>query len=104
MPAYRSGKMAPLRWALEDIAMFRAILSSVVLYPSDAVSTERLVEEAAKHHGIVYIRTTRMETPILYGPDEEFTIGGSKVLRKSDKDKATVIGAGMTLHEALAGV
>ena len=74
----------------------------MVLYPSDAVSTERLVEEAAKHEGIVFIRTTRKETPILYGPEEKFPIGGSKVLRKSDKDRATVIGAGITLHEALA--
>jgi transketolase len=88
--------------ALEDIAMMRAILGSVVLYPSDAVSTEKLVEEAAKHDGIVFIRTTRMETPILYDPEETFVIGGSKVLRKSDKDKATVIGAGVTLCEALA--
>ena len=70
--------------------------------PSDAVSTERLVEEAARHDGIVFIRTTRMETPILYGPEEKFAIGGSKILRKSDKDRATVIGAGVTLHEALA--
>ena len=96
------GEDGPSQMALEDIAMFRAILGSVVLYPSDAVSTERLVEEAAKQDGIVFIRTTRKETPILYGPDEEFTIGGSKVLRKSEKDRATVIGAGVTLHEALA--
>lgn len=96
------GEDGPSQMALEDIAMFRAILGSVVLYPSDAVSTEKLVEEAAKHAGIVFIRTTRMETPILYGPEETFAIGGSKVLRKSEKDRATVIGAGVTLHEALA--
>jgi len=96
------GEDGPSQMALEDIAMFRAILNSVVFYPSDAVSTERLVEEAAKHDGIVFIRTTRMETPILYGPEEKFVIGGSKVLRKSEKDKATVIGAGVTLYEALA--
>ncbi len=96
------GEDGPSQMALEDIAMFRAILNSVVLYPSDAVSTERLVEEAAKHEGIVFIRTTRMETPILYGPEEKFVIGGSKVLRKSEKDRATVIGAGVTLYEALA--
>jgi transketolase len=81
--------------------MFRAILNSVVLYPSDALSTERLVEEAAKHEGLVYIRTTRKETPIIYRPEDEFPIGGNKVLRRSDKDIATVIGAGVTLHEAL---
>ena len=96
------GEDGPSQMALEDIAMFRAILGSVVLYPSDAMSTERLVEEAAKQDGIVFIRTTRMETPILYGSEEKFAIGGSKVLRKSEKDKATVIGAGVTLHETLA--
>ncbi len=95
------GEDGPSQMALEDIAMFRSILDSVVLYPSDAVSTERLVEEAARHSGIVYIRTTRMATPILYGPDEAFVIGGSKVLRKSDSDVATVAAAGVTLHEAL---
>jgi transketolase len=86
---------------LEDIAMFRAILNSVVLYPCDAVSADRLVEEAAKHNGIVYIRTTRMSTPIVYGTNETFAIGGSKVLRKSDRDVVTVAAAGVTLYEAL---
>jgi transketolase len=86
---------------LEDLAMFRAILDSVVLYPSDAVSTDALVREAAAHKGIVYIRTTRMDTPIVYSPGESFAIGGSKVLRKSDGDEATVAAAGITLHEAL---
>jgi len=95
------GEDGPSQMGLEDIAIFRAILNSVVLYPSDAVSTEKLVEEAAKHVGMVYIRTTRKETPILYRPAEEFPIGGSKVLRKSEQDIATVIGAGVTLHEAL---
>jgi transketolase len=87
---------------LEDIAMFRTLLGSVVLYPSDAVSTEKLVEAAAGHRGIVYIRTTRKDTPILYRVDEEFPIGGCKVLRSSDRDAATVVAAGITLHEALA--
>jgi len=95
------GEDGPSQMGLEDIAMFRAILDSVVLYPCDAVSTEKLVEEAAKHHGMVYLRTTRKETPILYRPEENFTIGGSKVLRESEKDRATVIGAGITVHEAL---
>lgn len=96
------GEDGASQMGLEDIAMFRAILNSVVLYPSDAVSTERLVEEAARHHGLVYIRTTRADTPILYDTGEIFRIGGCKVLRRSDKDRLTVIGAGITLHEALA--
>ena len=95
------GQDGPSQMGLEDIAMFRAILNSVVLYPCDAVSADRLVEEAAKHKGMVYIRTTRMATPIVYGVEESFAIGGSKVLRKSDRDVATVAAAGITLHEAL---
>jgi transketolase len=82
--------------------MFRTILNSVVLYPSDAVSTEKLVEEAAKHKGIVYLRTTREDTPIIYRNDEVFRIGGSKVLKMNTKDVATVVAAGITLHEAIA--
>lgn len=96
------GEDGTSQMGLEDIAMFRAILDSVVLYPSDAVSTERLVEEAIRHEGIVYIRTTRKETPILYGNEEGFEIGGSRVVRKSEKDAITVIAAGITLHEAIA--
>jgi transketolase len=87
---------------LEDIAMFRTIQNSVVLYPSDAVSAEKLVEEAARHRGIVYLRTTREDTPILYRNDEVFRIGGSKVLKRNSQDVATVVAAGITLHEALA--
>ncbi len=95
------GEDGASQMGLEDIAMFRAILNSVVLYPSDAVSTERLVEETAKHKGIVYLRTTRKETPIIYNKDERFVIGGSKVLKKSNEDAVCVIAAGITLHEAL---
>jgi transketolase len=87
---------------LEDIAMFRTIQDGIVLYPSDAVSTEKLVEIAAKHWGIVYLRTTREDTPIIYRIDEAFWIGGSKVLKRSVRDVATVIAAGITVHEALA--
>ena len=96
------GQDGPSQMGLEDIAMFRTLLDGVVLYPCDAVSTERLVEKAAEHKGIVYIRTTRMDTPILYDSNEEFVIGGSKVLRRSDKDQVTVIAAGVTVFEALA--
>ena len=96
------GPDGPSQMGLEDIAMFRTLLDGVVLYPCDAVSTERLVEQAAAHRGIVYIRTTRMDTPILYSADEEFVIGGSKVLRRSDADRATIIAAGVTVFEALA--
>ncbi|MGE5300889.1 MAG: transketolase [Acidobacteriota bacterium] len=96
------GEDGPSQMGLEDIAMFRTLLNSVVLYPSDAISTEKIVEEAAKHKGIVYIRTTRQDTPILYKANEEFPVGGSKVLRQSEKDVVTVIAAGITLHEAIA--
>lgn len=96
------GEDGPSQMGLEDIAMFRTILDGVVLYPCDAVSTERVVEEAANHRGIVYIRTTRNGTPVIYGKDEQFPIGGSKVLRKSNEDFATVVAAGVTVFEALA--
>jgi transketolase len=95
------GQDGPSQMGIEDIAMFRAILNSVVLYPSDAVSTEKLVEEAANHIGIVYIRTTRKDTPVIYNKDEEFPIGGNKVLRKGSSDVIAVIAAGITLFEAL---
>jgi transketolase len=96
------GEDGASQMALEDIAMFRAVFGSVVLYPSDAISTERLMEEAAKHYGNVYIRTTRKETPILYGTDEKFPIGGSKILRESENDAVTIVAAGVTLFESLA--
>ncbi len=96
------GEDGASQMGLEDIAMFRAIQGSVVLYPSDAVATERLVEEMARQKGIAYLRTTRSATPVIYDSGEQFSIGGSKVLRQSEKDEVTVIAAGITLHEALA--
>ncbi len=95
------GEDGSSQMGLEDIAMFRTLLDSVVLYPSDAVSTEKLVEEMARHCGIAYMRTTRKETPILYRSADRFPIGGSKVLKSSRRDTVTVIAAGITLHEAL---
>jgi len=96
------GEDGPSQMGLEDLAMFRAVLDSVVLYPADAMSTERLVEAALHRPGLVYLRTTRMETPIIYGPAEDFPLGGCKVLRQSGHDRVTVIAAGVTLFEALA--
>jgi transketolase len=81
--------------------MFRAVHSSTVLYPSDAISAERLTEAMAARAGINYLRTFRPKFPILYSKDEKFPIPGFKVLRQSPQDKVTVIGAGVTLHEAL---
>jgi transketolase len=95
------GEDGPSQMALEDIAMFRAIHGSAVFYPSDAVSTERLVDTMARRVGINYLRTSRPKFPILYSKDEKFPVPGFKVLRKSDQDKVTVIGAAVTLHEAL---
>jgi transketolase len=96
------GEDGASQMGLEDIALFRAVHGSVVLYPADAMATERLVEEAARCRGVVYLRTTRGATPILYGPGEAFPIGGSKLLRASPADEVTVAAAGITLHEALA--
>ncbi|MGM0428646.1 MAG: transketolase [Thermodesulfobacteriota bacterium] len=96
------GPDGPSQMGLEDLAMFRSLPDSVVLYPADAVSTERLVEAAAQWEGISYIRTTRGKTPVLYDTKDTFPIGGSKVLRQSEYDAVTVAAAGITLHEALA--
>ncbi|BAU49760.1 transaldolase [Sulfurifustis variabilis] len=96
------GEDGPSQMGLEDLAMFRAVAGSTVLYPADAVSAERLTEAAMQTEGIVYIRTTRAKTPVLYGDDEPFPVGGAKVLRESAGDRLTVVAAGITLHEALA--
>jgi transketolase len=95
------GEDGPSQMALEDLAMCRAQPNIAVLYPSDAVSAERLVALAAYHPGPAYIRTSRPQTPVIYANDETFTIGGLKVLRQSADDVATVIGAGVTVFEAL---
>jgi transketolase len=95
------GEDGPSQMALEDLAMMRAEPNITVLYPCDAVSTERLVELAAYHAGPVYIRTSRPKTAVIYQHDETFEIGGLKVLRQSANDVATVIGAGVTTFEAI---
>lgn len=95
------GADGPSQMGLEDLAMFRPIPGCVVLYPSDGFSTEACVETLARHKGMSYLRTTRPATPLLYNRNEKFPIGGSKVLKKSQKDMAVVIAAGITVHEAL---
>jgi transketolase len=96
------GADGPSQMALEDLAMMQAVHGSTVLYPSDATSTARLVQEMAERSGIVYMRTTRGAYPVLYGPDEAFPIGGAKVVRSSPDDQVTLVGAGVTLHNCLA--
>jgi transketolase len=95
------GEDGPSQMALEDIAMFRAVHGSAVFYPSDAVSAERLTEAMARRVGINYLRTSRPKTAILYSKDEKFPVPGFKIPRQSAQDRVTVIGAGITLHEAL---
>ncbi|MBH0203254.1 MAG: transketolase [Nitrospira sp.] len=95
------GEDGPSQMGLEDIAMMAAQPNVTVLYPSDGNSTYQLVEEAAKHKGMVYIRAGRPKTPVLYRPDERFRIGGSKILRQSASDALTIVAAGVTLFEAL---
>lgn len=95
------GEDGPSQMGLEDLAMMRAVAGSVVLYPSDAVSTEKLVEQMAMHQGPCFLRTSRPKSPLLYNNDEQFPIGGAKVLRQSAGDKVTVVAAGVTLNEAL---
>ena len=95
------GEDGPSQMALEDLAAFRAVHGSTVLYPSDANQTASLVQQMPDREGIVFMRATREKTPILYEPGEEFPIGGSRVLRRGDDDAVTLIGAGITLHEAV---
>jgi transketolase len=96
------GEDGPSQMALEDLAMMRAVHGSTVLYPCDGNATAALVEAMADLPGISYIRTTREKTPVVYEPGDAFPIGGSKTLRSSNDDRVTLVGAGVTLHEALA--
>jgi transketolase len=96
------GQDGPSQMALEDLASMRAIHSSTVLYPCDPNQTAKLTRLMVDTPGIVYMRTTRGAYPTIYGPNETFKVGGSKVLRQSPKDKVTLIGAGVTLHNCLA--
>jgi transketolase len=96
------GPDGPSQMALEDIASLRAVLGSVVLYPSDGNQAVQLLDAMREHRGISYMRTTREATPVLYGPDETFEIGGSHTVRSSGEDSVTLIGAGITLRECLA--
>ena len=95
------GEDGPSQMALEDLAMMRAVCESIVLYPCDANQTGFLVNAMADMQGISYIRTTREKTPVIYSPDEKFPVGGSKVVRRGDRDQVAVVGAGVTLHEAI---
>jgi transketolase len=96
------GEDGPSQMGLEDIAAFRAVHGSVVLHPCDANQTAKLVAAMADHDGIAYIRTLRPATEVVYGPDDEFEIGGSRVLRSSDEDDVAIVAAGITVREALA--
>jgi transketolase len=95
------GADGPSQMALEDIASLRAVLGSVVLYPSDPNQTVVLLDAMREHRGISYMRTTREKMPVIYGPDQDFEIGGSHTVRASEGDSVTLIGAGITLHECL---
>lgn len=100
------GKDGPSQMGLEDIALFRAIQGSTVLYPADPYQTERLVEEMFKREGVVYIRTTREPTPVIYKPEDTFPVGGSKIFKPKGHENTqltvSIVAAGITVHEALA--
>ena len=95
------GEDGPSQMGLEDLAMMCAQPGMVVLYPADAICAYKLVETMANHQGMVYMRTGRPKTPILYSADETFPFGGSKVLRQSNRDQLTIVAAGVTVFEAL---
>jgi transketolase len=95
------GEDGPSQMGLEDLAALRAVNGSTVLYPCDGNQAVKLVREMADIEGISFLRTTRGDMPVVYGPDEDFPVGGSKTLRSSDEDEVTIVAAGITLHEAL---
>ncbi|MGC8624684.1 MAG: transketolase [Phycisphaerae bacterium] len=95
------GADGPSQMALEDIAMMRAVFGSTVLYPCDANQTAKLTALMCRQSGISYLRTTREKLPVIYGPEEEFKIGGSRVVRQSLQDKLSIVAAGITVHEAM---
>lgn len=95
------GEDGPSQMGLEDLAMMRAVAGSTVLYPSDAVCAEKLVDQMASHSGVCFLRTSRPKTAVLYNNEESFPIGGAKILRQNAGDKVTVVAAGVTLYEAL---
>jgi len=95
------GEDGPSQMGVEDIALFRCLPESIVLYPCDAVSSEKCAQLLANHNGIGYLRTSRPKTPVIYSNGESFRIGGSKVVRRSFRDKVVIISAGVTLHEAV---
>jgi transketolase len=95
------GQDGPSQMGLEDLALIRSILESKIFYPADAVSAMKLTQIAAQEKGLFYLRTTRAKTPIIYSADEQFKLGGSKIIHQSDQDIVTVFSAGITLHEAL---
>ncbi|MDQ2854279.1 MAG: transketolase [Chloroflexota bacterium] len=96
------GEDGPSQMALEDIASMRAVFGSTVLYPSDPNQTAALLGEVVDRKGIIFIRTTREKLPVIYPPGEQFHVGGSRVVRRADADQVTLVGAGITLHEAIA--
>jgi transketolase len=95
------GEDGPSQMALEDLASLRAVHGSTVLYPSDPNQAAALLAAAADREGIVFMRTTREKTPVIYQPGEQFRIGGSRIVRQTDDDQVTLVGAGITLHESL---
>jgi transketolase len=95
------GEDGPSQMGLEDLAAFRAVHGSTVLHPCDANQTAKLVAQLADREGISYLRTLRPATPVLYDADEEFEIGGSRVLRSTEEDDVAIVAAGITVHEAL---
>ena len=95
------GEDGPSQMALEDLALFRTIHGSTVLYPADGNQTANLVYQMARLAGVVYLRTTRQATPVLYKSGEHFAIGGSRIVRTTPNDDVTIVAAGITLHEAI---
>jgi transketolase len=95
------GEDGASQMGLEDIALFGTLPGTTVLHPSDAVSASKLLGRMAETDGISYLRTLRPKTPVIYKNDEEFVIGGSKIVKKSDEDVLTIVASGITVYEAI---
>ena len=96
------GEDGPSQMGLEDVAMMRALPGVVVLCPCDGHSAQALTQLAVNGEGILYVRTMRGATPLVYEADEKFTVGGSHIVYESKRAKCAILAAGVTVHEAIA--
>lgn len=84
---------------LEDISMMRTLPNMIVLSPADDIETKWAIEEAYKQKGPVYVRLSRLATPIIYDENQKFEFG--KMIQIGEGTDATVFATGDVLAEAI---